>query len=1060
MNKILNLPILFTLLLAAAPLAATAQTIFFNDNFTNGSTINSLTPVAPTTNSTSYQTISSTNWYPASSITANDLRFGIANATGGNISEIQALFATNAVALTLAGDYIQLTVVFTNFSGIYCAGAAPSAVSFGLYNSGQVQPLAGGLNGNESSDFTGTPSGTSNPTGGAQNWLGYMEQVATSSNPNYRLFTRPAQTGTGNNNQDLTSNGSGTKSFTGGATLATGTAYVLPSTNQVYTDVFTIKLNGLNSVAITNQLYTNSAVASGTPATTLGAIATNANFLTGGFDALAIGFYKKSDISDSNVLDIASISVSGSVTVISSPPTITLQPVPVTVASNGACAFIVNANGFNVTYQWHRNGTNLVDGPNISGSTGSGPSSILVVSPARTNDVLSGTSGYYVTVSGAGGFSTNSVTNSLTLVAATNLIWNSAVNATWDLNNTANWQPSDNDTTPLIFNFGDPVTFDNTGAGGTVTLVGQYLSAASVTVDNTVGRPYVFGGSGSFAGPGRFIYSGSVQLTLNNVNTYSGGTIISNASGVLLLQNYGGLGTGPVTIMNNSGASSMEIIPAGAAGTGINGDVVVNDDFTIQFDAPGTFSGVLLGNLSGTPGKTLRLAPISSNTSTNARVRVYGVNTTNNANLWLDSLNDPALITLAPYNPSGVQIYNGVISGTGALIQRAGGTTFLNGPNTYSGGTTPTTGSIGFGIDSFPTVGTVVSGPIGTGPLYIAPEVNTANGSGTVFASGGSRTIANLIQYPSGTNNQILVIGGTNALTFSGAFTLNGNDLIISNGLTTRIVQVNNTNALTTFTGVISDLTNGVSAGYGFVMTGVGVLALNNTETYTGPTTVSNGTLQVNGSLNVASAVTVISNATLSGTGTINGTVAVTAGGAIAPGAATIGTLNINNNLTLSGNIKVRVNRSGFASDKANVSGALTNAGTGTVTVANLGSALQTGDTFTLFNKPLTNGAAMTVIGTISALGASVLIPTNSAHVTSFSLSNKTNVVINATNGQSGGTYYLLGNTNVAKPLSQWAAMATNIVNTNGANGAFTFTGTNVVGGQQQFYILSNTNNH
>ncbi len=517
----------------------------------------------------------------------------------------------------------------------------------------------------------------------------------------------------------------------------------------------------------------------------------------------------------------------------------------------------------------------------------------------------------------------------------------------------------------------------------------------------------------------------------------------------------------------------MEIGQVGSASLGINGDIVVADDFSIQFDGLGTFSGVLLGNLSGTPGKTLRLAPIGSNTSTNARVRAYGVNTTNNANLWLDSSNDTALISLAPYNGSGSQTYNGVISGTGALIQRGGGTTFLNGPNTYSGGTTPTTGSIGFGIDSTPTVGTVVTGPIGIGPLYIAPEVNTANGSGTVFASGGARTIANSIQYPSGTNNQILVIGGTNALTFSGAFTLNGNDLIISNGLTARTIQVNNTNALTTFAGVISDLTNGVSAGYGFTSTGIGVLALNNTETYTGPTTISNGTLQVNGSLNAASAVTVISNATLAGTGTINGAVAVNAGGAIAPGASSIGTLNINNNLTLSGNIKVRVNRSGFASDKAAVSGVLTNAGTGTVTMTNAGAALQTGDTFFIFNKALSNGAALKVSGagmswqnnlavdgTIVATGPVVLVPTNSAHVTSFSLANNTNVVINATNGQSGGTYYLLGSTNAAKPLGQWAAVATNIVNTNGAFNAFTFTGTNVVGGQQQFYILSNTNNH
>jgi hypothetical protein len=154
------------------------------------------------------------------------------------------------------------------------------------------------------------------------------------------------------------------------------------------------------------------------------------------------------------------------------------------------------------------------------------------------------------------------------------------------------------------------------------------------------------------------------------------------------------------------------------------------------------------------------------------------------------------------------------------------------------------------------------------------------------------------------------------------------------------------------------------------------------------------------------------------------------------------------------------------------VSGALTNAGVGTVTVTNLGSALPTGASFTLFNKPLTNGAALTVIGagmswqnnlavngTITVLGPAVLVPTVSAHISSFSMVGG-NVVIIGTNGQSGGTYYLLDSTNVAKPLSQWTTVATNIMNTNGASGAFTFTGTNVVTpGGQQFYILSNTNN-
>jgi autotransporter-associated beta strand protein len=1051
MKKILDLQVLFALLLAAAPFAATAQTTFFSDSFTNGSTLNQ-PPATPTPTNTSYQSYIGT---PGGLASISPGHLTMTNNSSSVVQEFVGLFTNSPIALSQVGDYMAISVVFVNSNNILSGSdTANSTINIGLFNSGGVAPNQGNITLN-----------TGNTTGGTQGWVGYIGRIFWSGNAN--ILTRPAQTanGTTSQNQDaLFSNASSTQAFNSpaGTGLGNTVSAVTLTNGSTYTFELVIYLNTPSSLAITNTLY-NGAGTGGSVIFTQTKTATNATFVTGGFNGMAVG-WRNASATQPNAMDISSIQITGQSTVVTTPPTITSQPVPVTVATNGSGAFFVSASGFNVTYQWLRNGTNLIDGQNISGST----SSLLAISPAGTNDVLSGANGYYVIVSGAGGYSTNSVTNSLALTAATNLIWTDASSAIWDLNNSVNWQ--DNNSNPQVFNFGDPVTFNNIGAGGNVTLTGPYLSAASVTVNNTSGRPYVFGGSGSFAGPGQFIYSGSVQLTLNNANTYSGGTIISNASGLLLLENYGALGTGPVTIMNNAGGSSMEITLAGGASSGINGDVVVNDDFSIQFDGLGTYAGVIFGNLSGTAGKTLTLFPNPVNTSTNDRVRVYGINTTNNANLVLNSSNDVALISLAPYNASGSQTYNGVISGTGALIQR-GSFVILNGANTYSGGTTPTTGTIGFGID---TVGAVTSGPIGTGPLYLAPEVPNLTGSGTVIASGGARMIANPIQYPSGTNNQLLIIGGTNALTFSGAYTLNGND-----GLgtpTNRTVQVDNTNSSTTISGVISDLTNGVSAGYGFIKTGIGVLALNNTETYTGPTTVSRGTLQVNGQLNAASAVTVGTNATLAGTGTINGPVTVNAGGALAPGAASIGTLNINNNLTLSGNMKVRVMLDlllfNFLSDEAVVSGALTNAGVGTVTVTNLGSALPTGASFTLFNKPLTNGAALTVIGagmswqnnlavngTITVLGPAVLVPTVSAHISSFSMVGG-NVVIIGTNGQSGGTYYLLDSTNVAKPLSQWTTVATNIMNTNGASGAFTFTGTNVVTpGGQQFYILSNTNN-
>ena len=105
------------------------------------------------------------------------------------------------------------------------------------------------------------------------------------------------------------------------------------------------------------------------------------------------------------------------------------------------------------------------------------------------------------------------------------------------------------------------------------------------------------------------------------------------------------------------------------------------------------------------------------------------------------------------------------------------------------------------------------------------------------------------------------------------------------------------------------------------------------------------------------------------------------------------------------------------------------------------------------YNTPAAFNVAVTVI-------SPVLIPTQSAGITGFSITNG-NVLISGTNGETGGTYYLLASTDLGLPLSQWLVVATNVVNTNGNSGAFTFIGTNAAGAGagQKFYILSNTNN-
>jgi len=63
------------------------------------------------------------------------------------------------------------------------------------------------------------------------------------------------------------------------------------------------------------------------------------------------------------------------------------------------------------------------------------------------------------------------------------------------------------------------------------------------------------------------------------------------------------------------------------------------------------------------------------------------------------------------------------------------------------------------------------------------------------------------------------------------------------------------------------------------------------------------------------------------------------------------------------------------------------------------------------------------------------------------------NLVLSGSNGQSGGTYYVLTSTSVPLPLTRWVPVATNVL---GASGSFTITATNTFTPTtpQRFYIL------
>ena len=228
-------------------------------------------------------------------------------------------------------------------------------------------------------------------------------------------------------------------------------------------------------------------------------------------------------------------------------------------------------------------------------------------------------------------------------------------------------------------------------------------------------------------------------------------------------------------------------------------------------------------------------------------------------------------------------------------------------------------------------------------------------------------------------------------------------------------------NSYVTLSGGAIDVASGASASFGpatiagtagLTKTSAGTLALNATNSYSGATTVSGGTLALGPSGSINGSVTVASGSTLMGRGTINGPVTVASGATLAPGSS-VGTLTFGSDLILAGNLFIEVDKTlSPSNDFAVVTGMLTNAGTGTLTVTNLGATpLVAGDSFTLFSQPLTNGSALTIVSDPAVVWTNKLAVDGSIQVVSVASAGPSYLQWGLTNGNTLG--FLWTNANV-----------------------------------------------
>ena len=461
---------------------------------------------------------------------------------------------------------------------------------------------------------------------------------------------------------------------------------------------------------------------------------------------------------------------------------------------------------------------------------------------------------------------------------------------------------------------------------GTLTAVGGYLT--NLNINGNIGTNVtglIVNGNGSL----------NSEVTLTGSNSYTSGTTILNA-GTLLVGNggtTGNLGSGGVLdngilIYQRSNTYTENNVISGT------GSVQQFSNSTLILTAANTYSGDTLaetGTIQLSGAGTLG-GPASSLTFSSGSVDLNGTNQTIgtlNAQFTLGTIYNSSVGTTSVLSISGSGgSFSGLIennTGTGgvvSLVKTGTGQQYLNGVNTYTGGTTIASGTLEIGNPQ-----SLGSGPVtdnGVLSLYNfngATESAQISGSGSVYVING----VNLTGSNSFTGG-ITLAGGTTTLGNAGAIGPSGT--ITFSGGTLQFTSSNTTDYSSRFSNATSQDyyidTNGQSVTFASNLTstfgvlekfGVGTLTLTGTNSYTGGTLVSAGILQIAGGGTLGSTS---GSMTLSGTSVLDlgnttqtqGAVSIQGGtlqnGTLrATGFSVTGTSTINANLTGTANLNV-----------------------------------------------------------------------------------------------------------------------------------------------------------
>ncbi|ELT5845396.1 autotransporter-associated beta strand repeat-containing protein [Salmonella enterica] len=588
------------------------------------------------------------------------------------------------------------------------------------------------------------------------------------------------------------------------------------------------------------------------------------------------------------------------------------------------------------------------------------------------------------------------------------------VDATLDPANATGWDGTSlikQGAGTLILNAENTYTGGTTISGGTLVATNvDALGSGDVTDDATLELNTGGTFDNAISGSGQVVKSGDETLTLSGTNTYSGGTLISD--GTLVASNVEALGTGDVTddatlelntggdFINNIGGTGRveksgddKLTLSGSntytggtlisSGTLVANDVNalgtgdVTDNATLMLNTGGDFTNNIGGTgrveKSGDDALTLS----GSNTYTGGTLISGGTLVANDVNaLGTGDITDNATLEL---NTGGD--FDNAISGSGQVVKSGDETLTLSGANSYTGGTTISGGTlVATNVDALGT-GDVTDNAtleLNTGGKFD----NAISGSGNVVKSGADT----------------LTLSGSN--TYTGGTTINDGTLVATSVDALGTGDVTDDATLELNTG--GDFDNAISGSGQVVKSGDDTLTLSGSNTYTGGTLISSGTLVAN-DVNALGTGDVTDNTTLElNTGGTFDNAISGSGQVVKSGDKTLtlsGTNTYTGGTTISGGTLVASNVEALGSGDIDNYASLQLNASGQFVTANL----------------TTHDNAITAIGAGSALRANTLTQEANSTLAVHLTDSNSDAIVTADHANLGGTLDITGIGNVAK---------------------------------------------